>query len=57
MNQWINQSINQSISQSFILTRYIERVIINKIFDNYSYNIILFYYKNKKKTKLKAKTY
>ena len=36
----INQSINQSLSQSFILTRYIDK--INKIFDNYSYNIIFY---------------
>ena len=44
----------QSINQSFILTRYVEelenlfkiRTCINKIYNNYSYVIILFNFKN-----------
>ena len=47
-------AINQSINQSFILTRYVEelkKLVQNtneyhKIYNNYSYVIILFYFKN-----------
>ena len=47
-------AFNQPINQSFTLTRYVEelknsfkiRTCINKIYNNYSYIIILSYFKN-----------